>query len=349
MRRKLIATGFRLIHASRLDRLMAPLTQGLGAILMFHHVRPWRARAFAPNRLLEIRPEFFEAVIVTLRRRQFDIVSLDEALARLAEPRRGARPFAVLTFDDGYRDNREHALPILERHEAPFTLYVATGFAERRARLWWLELERALERADTIDIEIEGERINLPARTAVEKAAGFAALYQRLRRGREETLLATIGELAARHAVDGRALVEEECMSFDEIAAMAAGPLCTIGAHTLTHPMLAKHDAAFVREELGRSRDEIAARLGRPVSHVAYPVGDPTSAGPREFAIAREVGFASGVTTRPGMIFAEHGAHRTALPRLSINGLWQDVGYVEQLLSGVPFALWNGGRRLNVA
>jgi len=125
--------------------------------------------------------------------------------------------------------------------------------------------------------------------------------------------------------------------------------LCTIGAHTLTHPMLAKHDAAFVREELGRSRDEIAARLGRPVSHVAYPVGDPTSAGPREFAIAREVGFASGVTTRPGMIFAEHGAHRTALPRLSINGLWQDVGYVEQLLSGVPFALWNGGRRLNVA
>jgi hypothetical protein len=49
------------------------------------------------------------------------------------------------------------------------------------------------------------------------------------------------------------------------------------------------------------------------------------------------------------MIFDEHRGHETALPRLSINGGWQDVGYLEVLLSGAPFALWNRGRRLNVA
>ncbi len=55
------------------------------------------------------------------------------------------------------------------------------------------------------------------------------------------------------------------------------------------------------------------------------------------------------MTTRPGMLFPEHAAHPTALPRVSLNGLWQDEAYLEVLLSGAPFALWNRGRRLNVA
>jgi hypothetical protein len=60
------------------------------------------------------------------------------------------------------------------------------------------------------------------------------------------------------------------------------------------------------------------------------------------------LGFASAVTTRPGMIFPAHRDHLTALPRVSVNGNWQDGGYFEVLLSGAPFALWNRGRRLNV-
>ena len=138
-------------------------------------------------------------------------------------------------------------------------------------------------------------------------------------------------------------------MDWDELRAYAADPLCTIGVHTLTHPMLAKHDDAFVRRELAESRDIIEQKLGLKTRHLAYPVGDPGSAGPREFAIAEELGFASAVTTRPGMVFFEHAAHRLALPRLSINGNWQDRRYLEVLLSGAPFALWNRGRKVNAA
>ena len=71
--------------------------------------------------------------------------------------------------------------------------------------------------------------------------------------------------------------------------------------------------------------------------------------GVREFALARSAGYKTAVTTRPGMIFAESGRHLTALPRVSLNGLWQDAGHLEVLLSGAPFALWNRGRRVNVA
>jgi peptidoglycan/xylan/chitin deacetylase (PgdA/CDA1 family) len=113
--------------------------------------------------------------------------------------------------------------------------------------------------------------------------------------------------------------------------------------------MLAKWPAAVARAEMEGSRERIEREVGLPVRHLAYPVGDASSAGPREFALARELGFASAVTTRPGMVFAQHKAHLTALPRLSVNGNWQDARYLEALLSGVPFALWNRGRRLNVA
>ena len=345
---KIIGLGFGAFRATGLHRLARPFTQGRGVVLMFHHVRPASASApgFQQNRGLEITPEFFEETLAAVRRMGFDFVSMDEALRRLRD---GGPPFAALTFDDGYRDLAQYALPALERHQAPFTAYVATGFAERVARLWWLEMEEALRRLDRIEIAEDGLPSVLPSATAPQKAAAFDQLYWALRQGSEERLLRIVGGLSARAQVDGAALVDELCMDWPGIAALSRHPLATIGAHTVHHRMLAKWPREIAQEEMARSKAEIEAKTGAPVRHFAYPVGDPTSAGPREFALAREVGFASAVTTRPGMIFDDHRAHPTALPRLSVNGGWQDAGYLEVLLSGAPFALWNRGRRLNVA
>ena len=346
-KRKLIAAGFAFFRATRLHTLAAPLTRGRGAALMLHHVRPWAGKAFTPNRLLEIEPAFLDAALSRVRTLGFDLVSLDEALARLGPE--ASKPFVTLTFDDGYRDNLEHALPILERHGAPFTLFVTTGFADRAARLWWVELEEAVAALDGIAIDVEGERLAMPATTPDEKQAAFTALYWRLRAGSEERLLAAIAALMAAAGLSSAAIVDRLCLDWDGIASMAAHPLCTLGAHTLNHPMLAKHGTETVEAEMRQSRAMIEARTGRSVRHLAYPVGDPGSAGPREFAMARDLGFASALTTRPGMLFPAHRDHLHALPRLSLNGHWQNLDSLEILLSGVPFALWNGGRRLAVS
>jgi peptidoglycan/xylan/chitin deacetylase (PgdA/CDA1 family) len=93
----------------------------------------------------------------------------------------------------------------------------------------------------------------------------------------------------------------------------------------------------------------IEAALGRRPAHFSYPVGDRTSAGPREFRIAAEVGFKTAVTTRPGVLFPEHAAHLTALPRISLNGEYQQRRYARVLLSGAATALWNGFRRVDAA
>ena len=348
LRKTVIGTGFELFRATGLHRVAAPLTRGCGAILMFHHVRPWTGDGFAPNRGLEITPDYFETVILTLRGCGFEIIGLDAAIRRLGEePAEPSRPFAVLTFDDGYRDNLEFALPILRRHAAPFTLFVTTGFADRTARLWWVELEAAVRRLSEVGVTIGGERFVYAATDDTQKRAAMAEVYWRLRDEPEDILLDIVGELAATAGIDGRAIVEGQCMDWGEIATIAADPLCTIGSHTLTHPRLATCAASLVRHELEASRKMLAARLGVPVRHFAYPVGDAASAGPREFALAAETGYASAVTTRPGMLFREHRRHLTALPRLSVNGEWQSRAALEVLLSGAPFLVWNRGRRIN--
>jgi peptidoglycan/xylan/chitin deacetylase (PgdA/CDA1 family) len=341
---RLISSGFSFFQRTGLHRLAAPLTRGEGAILMFHHVRAWVPRDFAPNRLLEITPEFLDAVLTKLKTLGFAIVSLDVALQRMGE--KAKEPFAVLTFDDGYKDTREFALPILEKHRAPFTMYVTTGFADRTARLWWVELEEAIRVLPQIAIEIGGAKLALPSATGAQKAAAFAAIYRMLMNGPEEVLLDAVGRLSASAGLSSSALTERLCLDWAGIEALAANKLCTIGVHTLTHPRLAKLSEAAMRRELAESRAAIEAHIGRPAEHLAYPIGNRAAAGKRETEAATDLGFASAVTTRPGMVFPEHEIHTTELPRLSINGNWQSVDFVEILLSGMPFALWNRGRRV---
>jgi peptidoglycan/xylan/chitin deacetylase (PgdA/CDA1 family) len=99
-------------------------------------------------------------------------------------------------------------------------------------------------------------------------------------------------------------------------------------------------------------RDGAAAiekKLGTRPLHFAYPLGDSPSAGPREFEIAQRLGFRSAVTTRPGLLFAEHAEHMTSLPRMSMNGAFQRLRYFDVLLSGAPTALRNRFRRVDAA
>src|SRR5215207_2001542 len=136
LRHRIIAAGLRAVVDLRADCWLRVLAQGCGVILMFHRVRPRRTERFVPNQAIEITPEFLDFVLAELRREGFDIVPLEAVPYRLCA-HRFSRPFAALTFDDGYRDNAEYAWPILKRHGAAWTLFVAAEFADGRGRLWW--------------------------------------------------------------------------------------------------------------------------------------------------------------------------------------------------------------------
>ena len=345
----IVRLGLETLYFSGAHMLLRPLVGGVGAILMLHHVRPARRDRFQPNKQLEVTPEFLARVIRRLRRADVDLISLDEMHRRMIERDFGRR-FACLTFDDGYRDNKEWAYPVLKAAQVPFALYIATSFPDRLGKLWWLVLEAVIAQNSRIALPMEGEERHIDCADVGTKRAVFERLYWWLRGLRSEAeVLEVVRGLAVRYGVDTAALCGELCMNWSEIGEIARDPLATIGAHTVNHVMLAKTSEEAVHAELNRSRTVLDAAIGIAPTHLAYPFGDRTTAGPREFRIAAELGYKTAVTTRPGVLFAEHADHLTALPRISLNGTYQDERFISVLMSGAATALWNGFRRVDAA
>ncbi|MPZ59374.1 MAG: polysaccharide deacetylase family protein [Rhizobiales bacterium] len=349
LKNALIRTGLETLYFSGAHMMMRPFVGGVGVILTLHHVRPPRRGRFQPNHLLEISPRFLERVARALRRSRLDLVSLDEMHRRLAQGD-FRRRFICLTIDDGYRDTREYAYPILKRHEIPFGIYVATSFADRLGELWWLALEAVIARNVRIGLVIDGRDQRFDCRTVEQKRELFDLVYGWMRSLKtEEELRHVIRDLSARYQVDIGAFCRDLCMSWEELAQLAADPLVTVGAHTVNHVILAKVPAAAAQAEMDMSRSVIEASLGMPAEHLCYPVGDATSAGPREFAIAANLGFKTAVTTRPGVLHRDHQDHLMALPRISVNGDYQQLRYLRVLMSGSATAVWNRFRRVDAA
>ncbi len=349
LKQTIIRGGLESLYFTGAHRALRPFFGGVGAILTLHHVRPRRPGRFQPNHLLEVTPTFLTRVVRDLRRSGVDLVSLDELHRRMTEGD-FARRFVCLTFDDGYRDTLQWAYPILKEAGVPFAVYVPTSFPDRLGELWWLVLEAVIQRNDRIGLVIDGRDRKFDCRTVPEKRALYDEIYWWLRaRPTEAEMRTTIRNLAAFYHVDVAAFCDELCMTWVELAQLAADPLVTIGAHTVNHPMLAKLTKEAVRSEMDLSRSVIEAALSLRPEHLSYPYGDRTSVGPREFEVAAELGFKTAVTTRPGVLFAEHGQHLTALPRISLNGDYQRMRYVRVLLSGSATAMWNGFRRVEAA
>ena len=349
LRSNIIRAGLEALYFTGAHRLFRPVFAGAGSILMLHHVRPPREAAFQPNSHLEITPQFLRAVLAHLRSRGIDIITMDELHRRLTE-RDLSRRFACFTFDDGYRDNRDFALPVMREFDAPFTVYVASDFAQGTGNLWWVALEMAIAKASHMEAGIDGVATRIDTSTLSAKHAAFERLHDWLRAlpGRDD-LAREIGALSRRHGIDQAAICRELCMSWDELKPFATEPLVSIGAHSVTHCSLARQSDEIASEEMSTSRARIEGALQRPAVHLAYPYGDRAAAGPREFSLAKAAGFNTAVTTRPGMIFPESADYPTALPRVSLNGNYQDERILPVLTSGAATAMWNGFRRVDAA
>ena len=348
-RNNVIRAGLEALYFTGAHYLMRPIFAGVGAIFMLHHVRPRRDADFQPNHHLEVTPEFLRTMLTHLRSHDIDIVTMDEVHQRLIE-RNFSRRFACFTLDDGYRDNRDFALPVMREFDAPFTVYVASDFAEGTGRLWWVALERVIAKASSIEARIGDVATRLDTSTPAAKQAAFDRLHDWLRSlPGEHDVAREISALCARHGVDEARDLPRALHVLGRTEAVRRRPLVTIGAHTITHCNLAGRPRKRRATRSPTSRARIEDALQRPVLHLAYPYGDRIAAGPREFALARAAGFKTAVTTRPGMIFPESADHLTALQRVSLNGNYQDARILPVLTSGAATAMWNGFRRIDAA
>lgn len=337
--------GLDALHYSGASSALAPLTRGVGIIFMMHHIRPAHDEPFDPNGLLAITPDFLAAAVRRVRDRGWDIVSISEAVERLSAPQPpNARPFAAFTIDDGYRDNLEHALPVMKAAGAPFTVYVTSGLPQGEAELWWVALEQVIARTTSIAFAHNGASETIATDTLAAKHTAWKRLYPIIRNAAEDEQRAMVRDLCTRYGVSQEAICRDLAMNWDEVRKLAADPLVTIGAHTVNHFAVVKLDADRARAEMDEGARVIEAETGVRPKHFAYPYGDAGSAGPRDFEIAKQLGFTSAVTTRKGVLTAKHRDHLFALPRVALNGNLQSLRYVDVLLTGAPFFFFNGLR-----
>jgi sugar transferase (PEP-CTERM/EpsH1 system associated) len=247
-------------------------------ILAYHRVLPLPESLLYPFQSMVMPRDLFEQQIAHLQQ-HYTMLTLAEAVDRLRS--RDLPPRAVsITFDDGYRDNYDIALPILKKYGIPATFFVVTGALEGQNRFLWDEV---VSRVRQIRDQKTARRLlteKVPP-WLVEKLQRLESgepaeqVGERIVRDMNRVTLAEReeGMEALRRATpDGSAYRDPPVLSWDEVREMRrAGML--IGAHTVTHPFLDELDAVSARREIHESIGTIRARLDEPISLFSYPRG----------------------------------------------------------------------------
>jgi peptidoglycan/xylan/chitin deacetylase (PgdA/CDA1 family) len=267
-----------------------------------------------------------------------------ERLARDDQSRR----YAVLTFDDGYRDNVSMALPILERSNAPFMMYVPTDALTRTMQSWWLGLRELIRSREDITIDAMGVRFHCPdfrsKRAALRKVDQW--VHQDYRRA------AALAATFQKAGISISALNDQYFLDDCALQDLARHPLASIGGHTTSHAALATLDASSARAELADNRNYLENLLQLPIRHLAYPYGTPGACGLREEQLADESGYLSAVTTRHGQL-SDHQPNQFALPRIGVSSSFDSQTSFAARMSGVQSAVhrlgvWPGREKVPV-
>lgn len=277
------------------------------SILIFHRVRA-RTDAIFPA---EVDAAHFERLMRFVAR-SFNIMTLVDAACRL---QRGELPprALVVTFDDGYADNVDVALPILQRCGLVASFFVSTGFLDG-GRMWndsVIEIVRACPHA-TIDLEAFG----LGVCALKGPADRRVAIEMVLSRIKYMTLSARDEAIAHLKRLSGVARLPVDLMMRSDQVRQLHRAGMEIGGHTVNHPILTTLTPAEVEHEIAAGRNRLQEIIDAPVDVFAYPNGKPV----RDYdashvELLRRLGFAAAVSTAPGV--AQPGDDLYQLPRLA--------------------------------
>lgn len=216
--------------------------------------------------------------------KRYRFISLADAVEML-KGRKPIKPYSlVLTFDDGYRNNLTHALPILRRYNAPVTFFIPTGFLDNPRPFWFDRLDYALQHA-----RVNGREVKVGSFTMCLDSSSREALqesFERLRRTAKEQKMSDLDFLRELEQLSeqletesGRALADiqgdDNCsaiMSWGDVERIGDGDV-TFGSHTVDHIRLGLVNDEVACEQLTRSKHDVEIHTGKPCFCLAYPNG----------------------------------------------------------------------------
>jgi peptidoglycan/xylan/chitin deacetylase (PgdA/CDA1 family) len=299
-------------------------------ILVYHRV----AEANVDPWALGVSPAHFAQQLQVLNTIA-NPLSLRDLLSAKSDRELPPRPVCV-TFDDGYADNLYAAKPALEAYRVPATVYVTTEYLGVPENLWWDELAKLIldpaSRQEELSLSLNGHHYAYvfppqagepggpdPNSTwrAWDAAPGprqsaYVAIYGmlfELSHTEREKALEQLRRGANRYADRG----QHRCLTANELCELASGDLVEIGAHTLTHPVLAHLPLDQQEQEIGGSKRRLEAMTGKNVTSFAYPYGKKHHYNRQTVEAVRANGFAFACSNFGGLV--TRSSNRFALPR----------------------------------
>jgi peptidoglycan/xylan/chitin deacetylase (PgdA/CDA1 family) len=295
-------------------------------ILVYHRI----AEPLVDPWALCVSPECFAEQLEVLQNIA-DLVPLDVIVAARSDRELPERPVAI-TFDDGYADNLTHAVPILENSRVPATIFVTTGFLDVTHEVWSDELARLI-----LHSAEDPMRLTSPLNLVLENGRRFMGggepwyawqqprelrqwiyrtLYDRMLRADDETrkdVLDIVRRWCGRRPGE---LEKPRFLKSAELAKLALSRGIEIGAHSLTHPVLATLSSMQQTHEISRSKEVIEVLTGKPVRSFAYPYGKKHHFNADTVSAVQSAGLSCGCANYGRLVTQK--TSRWALPRYQV-------------------------------
>jgi peptidoglycan/xylan/chitin deacetylase (PgdA/CDA1 family) len=265
-------------HLGVFDRVAARNRRRI-TVVQYHGVTTSGGPRGTSYRKKHVEVGRFEAQMRWLKER-YRMIPLDDVVSHLVE---GAplpdRP-AVITFDDGFRNNYTVAYPVLKSLGLPATLFVPTDFVSGKGPLWLDRIEYSLNetRRASIALDILGVDVTLRLESDRDRTASKKLVKSLLRAASPRLIEGVVGQLEAKAGVavagDRNSQGDYAPLTWQEAAEMSASGLVSVGSHTVSHPILPRCTASEMEHELTASKRLIEANIGRECRLFCYPNGD---------------------------------------------------------------------------
>ena len=297
-------------NVSNFVNLLGKSWKGNGAILTYHRILPDEKISEDLDVGLAVLTSNFEKQIKLLKT-NYNIVPIDELINNLKSKRK-EKFLLSITFDDGYKDNLNFALPILEHYKIPATIYMITRFLDTDVWMWWYELKETINQKDQLRFNYNEQNFYYELKNYNQKIKAFKnlrKLFLNLKINEQLRLLEIITGNKKRKNYS------KICLDAEELKTLDKNSLITIGAHTHNHTNLKILNKDEAIDDICKCTKILENLLKHKVKHFAYPYGGVDQADTREYDIIKNLNFNSAVTDR---VYPIKDHNLFSLPRIGV-------------------------------
>lgn len=272
---------------------------GSVTILMYHSVREPGDGRVDPS--IVVTPSNFEWQVSYLARHT-SVIALEQFICSVRDRIPIPRNSTIITFDDGYKDNFTCAYPILKKYGMPATFFLATDYIGTGRVKWENRLSYLISRSTVREGVVNWPTLPQGRRTfriasPGEKAEAIYDLVRLLSDAPQDEREAVLDHIQREFGVDSYDMDPDAMLSWDDVRAMDATPGISFGSHSASHPRLSALSENDLQREIGGSKQQIEAEIGKEVAFFSYPSGSPADYDERVKAILKANGFACAATT----------------------------------------------------